>query len=326
MLFLVINLPPIFANLADAQYFKFKFKRTTAEILGIRNDVFEQATQLVFYYWYIVVLFILIVFLFVKYYPKASSNQKPIFSNYKLFLVFIPLTLGLTILGIRGGFQLKPLRPNHAFTHTPNVLGNLVLNTPFSFIQTLQTPGVEPVQYFRSDQEAKNIIIEKYFKKPNKKESDRGPKTNDNVVIIVLESFSAEYVGVDNKYQGFTPFLDSLSKEGLYYSNHYANGTTSIEALPAILASVPSLMSESYITSIYQTNEVHGLGEILGSQNYHTSFFHGGKNGTMGFDVFAKNAGFKQYFGLNEYPNKEVDYDGNWGIFDEPYLQYFSKK
>jgi uncharacterized sulfatase len=42
----------------------------------------------------------------------------------------------------------------------------------------------------------------------------------------------------------------------------------------------------------------------------------------MGFDVFTKNAGFERYYGLNEYPYPE-DFDGNWGVFDEPFLQFF---
>lgn len=325
-LFIIVNLPPIFANIADAEYFKFKFKRTTADILGIKNDVLEQAFQLSTYYWYLILLFSFMVFIAIKFYPRAGKIDHGNHISYKLSLLLIPLSLGLTILGIRGGFQLKPLRPNHAFTQTPNILGNLVLNTPFSFIQTLETPGVEPINYYSTDENAKEVIKQKYYQ--NKGESLEGfeKKPNDNIVLIILESFSAEYLGIENKYPGYTPFLDSLSRQGMYYTNHFANGTTSIEALPAILASIPSLMSEPYITSIYQTNEVHGIAEILQGNGYHTSFFHGGKNGTMGFDVFAKNAGFKNYFGLNEYPDKDRDFDGTWGVFDEPFLQYFSTK
>ena len=53
-------------------------------------------------------------------------------------------------------------------------------------------------------------------------------------------------------------------------------------------------------------------------------FFHGGFNGSMNFDAFAKKAGYKQYYGMDEYDNLS-DYDGNWGIYDEPFFNFFAK-
>nr|WP_223284992.1 LTA synthase family protein [Hymenobacter qilianensis] len=101
-----------------------------------------------------------------------------------------------------------------------------------------------------------------------------------------------------------------------------------MEALPAVLAGMPALMESPFITSNFQTNELHGLGELLGRQGYATSVFHGAENGTMGFNTFAGMVGVQQYFGLNEYPDgaQSPDFDGHWGIFDEPYLQYFARQ
>ena len=45
----------------------------------------------------------------------------------------------------------------------------------------------------------------------------------------------------------------------------------------------------------------------------------------MGFDAFANLSGFDDYFGKTEY-NNDDDYDGIWGIWDEPFLQYFAKQ
>jgi len=59
----------------------------------------------------------------------------------------------------------------------------------------------------------------------------------------------------------------------------------------------------------------------LRKKGYYTAFFHGGTNGTMGFDAFSNLAGYTDYFGRTEY-NNEKDYDGNWGIWDEEFFQY----
>lgn len=54
-------------------------------------------------------------------------------------------------------------------------------------------------------------------------------------------------------------------------------------------------------------------------------FFHGSHNATMGFRDYCTTAGIDKYYGLNEYPYFD-DFDGTWGIFDEPYLNYMAKE
>jgi len=82
-------------------------------------------------------------------------------------------------------------------------------------------------------------------------------------------------------------------------------------------------MTEDFITSQYASGKFNSLASLLKTEGYNTSFFHGGKNGTMGFDAFCRSAGFDSYYGKNEYPN-QADFDGHWGIWDEPYLQYIA--
>jgi len=95
--------------------------------------------------------------------------------------------------------------------------------------------------------------------------------------------------------------------------------------MPSIIASLPTLMTSSYISSGYATNNINSLASLLKNKEYNTSFFHGGSNGTMGFDNFAHAAGVDEYYGMNEYGNSK-DFDGNWGIFDEEFLQFYATK
>jgi phosphoglycerol transferase MdoB-like AlkP superfamily enzyme len=316
-LFLFSNIPLILMNLVDVELFKFRGSRSTYNILGMTGDIKDQSLQLVFNYWYLSLVATALIYLVIKFYPvlnKKPSYRLPLIGSYPAYL----LVASFTLLAMRGGLQLKPLRPNGAFVLTPNILGNISLNTPFSFLTTIDIKGIEKVKYFKNDHDALSLIekdAEYHFPSAKK----------DNVVIIILESFASEFWGRGNNYQGYTPFLDSLSEKSIFIKNNFANGKTSMDAVPAILAGIPLLMDEPYITSVYQTNKINGLGSVLKQHGYNTSFFHGAKNGTMGFDVFVKNAGFDKYYGLNEYPD-EKDFDGNWGIFDEPFLQFFCKE
>jgi phosphoglycerol transferase MdoB-like AlkP superfamily enzyme len=87
------------------------------------------------------------------------------------------------------------------------------------------------------------------------------------------------------------------------------------------MASMPSWMSQDYVNSYYQSNHLASSGAYLKTNGYDVSFYHGGENGTMSFNNFIAITGGGSYYGMNEYPDKN-DYDGNWGIYDEPYLQY----
>ena len=156
------------------------------------------------------------------------------------------------------------------------------------------------------------------------------PFSNDNVVIIILESFAREYIGSLNhgleggKYEGYTPFIDSLIKVSLTFDVSIANGKKSIDAMPSILASVPSLETP-YTISHYANNQINGLPELLKKKGYYSAFFHGAPNGSMGFDSFSRVAGFDDYFGLDQYPEKN-DFDGMWGVWDEPFFKFFAEK
>ncbi|HBK82335.1 MAG TPA: sulfatase, partial [Flavobacterium sp.] len=144
--------------------------------------------------------------------------------------------------------------------------------------------------------------------------------TQQNVVVIILESFGSE-----NIQRGQTPFLDSLIRKSLFFENGFANGKLSIDAVPSTLSSIPSLMSSSLITSSYSINKIYGLPKILKGFGYHTAFFHGAFNGSQNFDQYCKVAGFDAYYGKNEYKGPEA-FDGKWGIFDEEFFQFYCQK
>jgi phosphoglycerol transferase MdoB-like AlkP superfamily enzyme len=315
--FLLIHLPFILLNLVDNEYFKFTGKRTQSSIFYILEDVKNQFFQLIINFWYIALLFILAsVLLFFLY---GNNEHEKLNFSLKQKISSSILLIALFVIGFRGGVQLKPLAPNNAFENQSHTLGTMSLNSPYIFLYSLADGKKElkRLHYFATDLEAKKLITATYH-------PVNQPNTN-NVVILILESFDSEYLGIGNDYKGYTPFFDSLAKAGTYFPKSYANGRTSIEALPSILASIPSLMDAPYTSSPYQSNKITGLGSLLKQKGYNSSFFHGGKNGTMGFNTFSKMAGFDDYYGLNEYPNKS-DFDGNWGVFDEPFLQFYAQK
>jgi len=238
----------------------------------------------------------------------------------------IPLVITLVVGAARGGYKhsTRPITISNAARYVENPRDvAIVLNTPFSFFRTFDKKALLKYRFFDNDKLTK-LYNTHYIPSGNK------PFTPDNVVIIILESFAREYVGSLNPgleggtYKGYTPFIDSLISVGLTFDVSIANGKKSIDAMPSILASVPSLETP-YTISHYANNKINGLAELLKRKGYYSAFFHGAPNGSMGFDSFAKMAGFDDYFGLNQYPEKS-DFDGIWGVWDEPFFKFFASK
>lgn len=325
--FYISNSFAILFNFTDIVYFRFTFKRTTSDIfnyMGVGGDFDKLLPQFLKDFWFIPIFWILSIWLFVFLNNKinfSGSYNKSLKSNLLHIFVFIIIIFS-TVIGIRGGFQLRPLDIINAGKYSNSKNIPLVLNTPFTIIKTIGLPVLQKKEYYSND-----VELNKIYSPFHLRNSISNDTSNYNVVIVIFESLSQEHIGALNNtkdYSGFTPFLDSLIKKS-YVTSGFANGKRSIEGIPAILASIPTLMNEAYITSMYAGNKINSLASLLRSEGYNTSFFHGGSNGTMGFESFAKVAGFNSYYGRNQY-NNETDYDGKWGIFDEPYFQYFANK
>ena len=329
-LFVALNAPGLVVNILDWEYFKFIGRRSSNELTTIGADVGRQAGQLLGHYWYLLLPFAALLWGLWRWCPMPAARSRPerLTNGQRAvrFGIELALSIVLFVLGVRGGTQLKPLRTGAAFEQQPAVLGHLALNSTFTVIKTVDSEAVERKSYFGSP-----AALRRWLPKPNLPVRPAPTPPPTNVVVLLLESFGSEYTGVENGGQGgYTPFFDSLATAGhaRLLRHNYANGRRSIEALPAVLAGLPSLMDSPFITSNFQTDELHGLGDMLGRHGYTTALYHGATNGTMGFDMFAGISGMQHYYGLNEYPGGagSPDYDGHWGIFDEPYLQYFSRQ
>jgi phosphoglycerol transferase MdoB-like AlkP superfamily enzyme len=325
LLYLPLNIVAISANLSDIIYIRFTLKRTTLDFLDMFADdggLFKLLPQFLMDFWYIFVIGLIFIWSLFFIFFKKSINITP-FQHSKFYIkeALIGLfVIGISIIGIRGGMQLRPIGIMTASKYVGPDMAPALLNTPFTLIKSAGKQKLTEYHFFEKEE------LEKIYFPIHKASQKKFRKLN--VVVIIMESLSKEHIGFLNQdipnYQGFTPFLDSLFQHGLICTQAYANGKRSIEGIPAVTAGFPTMMENSLNSSIYSSNKLTSIASLLKKKNYQTAFFHGGNNGTMGFDQFTKSIGYDRYYGRDEYGN-DNDFDGKWGIFDEPYFQYFGK-
>ena len=330
--FYIANTVGLLANFIDIVYFRFTLKRMTADIftyLQVGGDFDKLLPQFTRDFWYLLVFWLVFTGLMIlacSRFRVGSTGQKMKGGNFIYYLVnftMMVIMAGLTITGIRGGLQLRPINMVTAADYTTARNVPLVLNTPFSILRTWNSEQLTTMRWYKTEKELDREYTPVHQGEP-------GNFRKMNVMIIIMESFSREHIGLlnhdleNNHYQGFTPFMDSLIQQGLYF-DAYANGKTSIQGIPAVLSSIPSLMYESFIQSGYASGKFTSIAGLLKEYGYYSAFFHGGTNGTMGFDSYTRMVGFDKYYGRREYHN-EKDYDGKWGIRDEEFFQYTARE
>ena len=331
-LFFITNGFALFMNGADYLYYRFVLKRATADVFqtfGNEDNLVKLFFKFQLDYWPVVLFTFILIFLMVWLYNRIKP-VRPEPRNRILYhlvnLLMVPLVAGLVVIAARGGYKhsTRPISISNATKYVENPRDvAIVLNTPFSIIRTFDKKNLVRYEFYEPAK-LREIYDPHFSYQPGE------AFKNENVVILILESFAREYIGSlnkdldDGRYKGYTPFLDSLINKSLTFDVSLANGKKSIDAMPSILASLPSLETP-YIISHYANNTINSLPGLLKPRGYYSAFFHGAPNGSMGFDSFARMAGFDDYFGLDQYPDTK-DFDGMWGVWDEPFLTFYANK
>lgn len=325
--FIIISSFMLLLNLVDISYFPFTQKRSTADLidtLSTGSDFSQLVGTFLSENWCLLLLFIALIVLIERLYRFSDDSKEkstmPLWefqkTNWLWFFIVVPLVIFLG----RGGTRPVPIRVLDATYYASSTQNtSLVLNTPFTFLKTIQLKGIEQKNYFSLERE-KELFNPIHSSQPANLLPD-----STNVVIIILESFGKEFVGALSGKESYTPFLDSMLNESMFFQYAFANGKKSNEAMPAILASIPSLTTMPYSHSQYGDNEIEALPSILKKNGYSTAFFHGATNGSMLFDRFSKLAGMDFYFGRTEYGNDD-HFDGRWAISDAYFNPWAAKK
>ena len=321
-LYLVFQLPTMVLNLADAEFINFLGRRYTFDALFFFREIPGKFWRLLSFYWKLNLINLCLLtgfcFLCLWWLPRVVPARN---WNLKKTGAWGFAVLASLVIALRGGLQSKPIGFAHAQVFAQPMMNSLVLNSSFTFLQTIKRKSLPRENYFSSEEMLKWVRFGPNG--PSLLEGHRPEKPN--IVLIILESFNLDYMGRPHGDQGYTPFLDELSKQSLFFPNGIANARRSIEGIGAIMGGIPALMNEPFVSSQYLTNYFLGVGTWLQRKNYHTSFFHGAQNTSMYFDQFMKSAGVQNYFGLNEYPDPSHS-NSTWGIWDEPFLQWANQK
>jgi phosphoglycerol transferase MdoB-like AlkP superfamily enzyme len=142
-----------------------------------------------------------------------------------------------------------------------------------------------------------------------------GTPRRDNIVVVVMESMSAEFLASFGNRQGLTPNLDRLAGEGLNFANTYATGTRTVRGLEAITLAVPPTPGQSIVRRPNNAG-LYSLGSVLADQGYDTAFLYGGFGFFDNMNAFYAANGFR-IVDRGTLSKDEIRFANVWGVSDE---------
>ncbi|MCC7200746.1 MAG: sulfatase-like hydrolase/transferase [Gammaproteobacteria bacterium] len=208
------------------------------------------------------------------------------------------------------------------------VINEIAANGPSSFFRALHTNEIDYHAYYRtSDSSAAFRTLTGFLGSRGEGEFTRlaegrldrriAPRAEGlgklNVVVVVGESFGAEFSRLHGSAQDLTPEFDAIARQGIWFSNTYASGTRTVRGLEAITASFPPIPSVSILR---RPNNEHiaSWGQIMDEAGYQSSFLYGGYGYFDNMTYFYEHNGFEV---LDRNQIDKIRFENIWGVSDE---------
>ena len=144
---------------------------------------------------------------------------------------------------------------------------------------------------------------------------DSVPQVKKNIVLIAVESLSADFLAAYGNGEGITPNLDSLIGKSLVFDNLYAAGNRSVRGLEALTLCLPPSAGESIIKRPDNAG-LFSTGTVLRANGYTTSFIYGGDSYFDNMRTYFSGNGF-EIIDKSSYPKEDITFANIWGTCDE---------
>lgn len=142
------------------------------------------------------------------------------------------------------------------------------------------------------------------------------PEQKYNVIFVLVESLSGEYMSyIGNKRGITTPFLDSIVDNSLFFSNLYATGTRTVRGIEAVTLSYPPTPGLSIVKRPDNQN-LFNIGSVFKEKGYQNRFIYGGFGYFDNMNAFFENCGF-DIVDRSSLEKNEITFANVWGVCDQ---------
>lgn len=242
---------------------------------------------------------------------KLTFVQSPIW----LKVTVAVLLFGFNFLLIRGGVGVAPNSQSMAYFSKYQLLNHASLNTEWNLISSIlasKKTNHNPYLYF-DPTTADKEVAQLYQVEKDTSISILNTQ-RPNVVIFILESFTADLTKTLGNENGITPRFDSLINQGVLFSQIYAAGNRTDKGLIGTLTGFPTLGTGSIVKWPEKMQKIPAISQKLAEQHYNTSFFYGGESEFDNYKAFILSHGYQKLVDKNSFDKKDMN--SKWGAYD----------
>lgn len=326
-----------FAEITFWEEFHCRFNFVAVDYLIYTYEVVENINES--YPLIILIPSILLIVLIAFLGFKKKQVFKLIFNSK---IAFISRALVLISTSLLCGFYILVIKNNQAEWSSNRYYNEISKAGIYSFFSELRNNKLDYKTFYQKidDTEAFSLVKNKLdnsnltFLHPDSLEIKR--MINDslvdkepNVIFILMESMSADFMSSFGNEENITPFLDSIAKKGMFFKNLFASGNRTVRGMEAVTLSIPPTPGQSIVKRPNNSN-LFTVASVFKEKKYNCNFFYGGDGyfdnmnafyGGNGFNIFdrgrgsilADNISTKR---INIHDN-EVTFENAWGICDE---------
>ncbi len=220
--------------------------------------------------------FLLGLFLYLKVFfvPVIKIKRHYLFSF--LFLIITPVLL---FIGARGGIQPIPINQSESYYSQHNILNLAATNSAFnlyiSFYENHKNFGKNPFLFY--DMAEAEETVKKLYAVPVDTAVHVLKTSRPNIVLLIMESWSADLIRTLGGDTAITPAFHELEKNGILFTNIYASGTRSEQGMGCIFSGFPAHPISSITVQPDKYVHLPSLTRVLHNQGYTTSYYFGGQ-------------------------------------------------
>jgi phosphoglycerol transferase MdoB-like AlkP superfamily enzyme len=271
------------------------------------------------------VVWVVISIVFIKLFKSVISKRMVTIDKESWFqlpvLFFITIAL---IIPIRGGLQLIPINQSNVYFSNKMFANHAAINFVWNFFNTLSFKIEDENPYKIFDDLTAQKIIDK----------NRAPlliATNDsilntqkpNIILLIWEGLTAKVVGPLGGEIEVTENLNKLVKEGIFFTNFYANGDRTDKGIPSILSGYYPQPIRKIMRMPNKSRSLPMLPQKMIDLGYKTSFYYGGDTNFGNMNTYLRNAGISNIIEGREFDKK--NWNSKWGVHDHVFMERFTK-
>ena len=227
------------------------------------------------------------------------------------YLALIPVI----IIGIRGGLGESTTNIGQVYFSQNQFLNHSAVNPVFSFLSSIGKSGDYIPDYsYYSDEEC-DALTDSLFSTASDQPDTLLGTTRPNIVIIVMESCGGQFTELGG-HDEITPRLNQLAREGVYFTECYANSWRTDRGLVSTLSGYPAFPTTSVMKIPEKSRLLPSIAKTLAADGYSTAFYYGGDINFTNMRSYVIATGYQQLRWKADYPRSQQT-SAQWGVRDD---------